>query len=263
MDEQSSHEATKFVEIVRVNGDLHSRQKDLVVKEAIYLLKMNGIAVTSLACTPTDLDRLATGFLFSWRIINSYADIRNILVKEDECTIDVETLDKSEYPVVSRIGMITSGCGSGKSPLELLRGWKVSSNLSISASSIVKMMAKFQRASALFTSTGGVHSAALCEPSVFLFFKEDIGRHNAVDKVIGECLMKGITMRDKMLLLTGRVSSEILVKAALCNIPVLVSQSAPTNLAVEAARVVGITLVGFARGERMNVYSHEERIEYG
>lgn len=263
-DNASPSAETETVEIVKVWGDRRARQKDFVVREAIYTIVVNGTKVASLACAPSDLESLAVGFLMSERIITSYADVRNILVKRDECAVEVETRGKIEFSAEGRITTIVSGCGSaGPSAtrlLELLRAWKITSMLTVSASSIVTIVKDFQKASWLFRSTGGVHSAAICEPDGIIFLKDDIGRHNAVDKVLGTCSIKGISTRDKILLLTGRVSSDVLMKAVLREIPMLVSQSAPTHLAIEIASESGITLVGFARGEAMNIYSHEWRI---
>ena len=112
----------------------------------------------------------------------------------------------------------------------------------------------------LFKSTGGVHSAAIAERDQILFYSEDIGRHNAVDKIVGECILKDISLEDKILLTSGRISSEIVIKGAKLGLPLIVSRSAPTSLAVELARETGITLVGFARGKRLNIYSHSVRI---
>jgi len=261
-DRASSPVGTETVEIVKVRGNRRARQKDIVVREAIYSIAVNGTRVASLACTPLDLESLAVGFLLSERVITSYADVLNLLVKRDECIIEVET--RGTIGAADRIATIVSGCGatgqSAERLLELLRAWKVTSKLTVSASSIVATIRGFQKASELFRSTGGVHSAAICEPDGIIFFKDDIGRHNAVDKVLGMCSIKGISTRDKIMLLTGRVSSDVLMKAVLREIPILVSQSAPTHLAIELATESGITLVGFARGEAMNIYSHEWRI---
>jgi len=250
------------IEIVKVQGNRRARRKDIVVKEAIYSIVVNGTRVASLACTPSDLESLAVGFLLSERIITSHADVLNLFVKGDECIIEVETRDKKE--VADRIASISSGCGSADTSadrlLGLLRARKITSELTVSARSIVAIIKGFQKASELFRSTGGVHSAAICEPDGIILFKDDIGRHNAVDKVLGTCSIKGISTKDKILLLTGRVSSDVLMKAVLREIPILISLSAPTHLAIELATESGITLVGFARGEAMNIYSHEWRI---
>ncbi len=112
----------------------------------------------------------------------------------------------------------------------------------------------------MYSKTGGVHSAALASENEIFIFKEDIGRHNAIDKVIGEGLKKECVFESKIMISSGRISSEVLFKVQKARIPLLVSQSAPTNQAVKLARDMEITLVGFARGNRMNVYSKEERI---
>ena len=123
------------------------------------------------------------------------------------------------------------------------------------------MVKKFQMKSELYKTTGGTHSAALSDGENILIFHEDIGRHNAVDKVIGDAFLQQIRLDDKILITSGRVSSEILLKVAKGGIPLLVAISAPTDMAVELANKLGITLIGFARGKRMNVYTHEERIK--
>lgn len=249
------------IEIVKVQGNRRARRKDIVVKEAIYSIVVNGTRVASLACTPSDLDSLGVGFLMSEGIITSYADVLNLSVKGDECIIGVETRGKIE--AADRIATLSGCVSTGPSTdrlLGLLRARKITSGLTVSVKSIVAIIKGFQRASELFRSTGGVHSAAICEPDGIILFKDDIGRHNAVDKVLGTCSIKGISTKDKILMLTGRVSSDVLMKAALRGIPILISLSAPTHLAIELATESGITLVGFARGEAMNIYSHEWRI---
>ena len=122
------------------------------------------------------------------------------------------------------------------------------------------MMHDFQGSSPEFQDTGGVHSAALADGSRILHVREDIGRHNAVDKLIGAAIIKGMSLQDKIVLSSGRISSDIVLKIRKTAISTIVSRSAPTNQAVNHARAADITLVGFARGKRMNVYSGERRI---
>ncbi len=141
-----------------------------------------------------------------------------------------------------------------------LRRHKIKSRFKISSQSILSLMREFQRRSTLFKKTGAVHSAALSNGRDILIFREDIGRHSAVDKIIGRALVEGIDMRDKIILSSGRISSEILLKAQKCVIPVVISRGAPTSQAVKLARDLNITVVGFARGDRVNVYSGVERI---
>ena len=105
-----------------------------------------------------------------------------------------------------------------------------------------------------------MHSAALCDTTNIIVFSEDIGRHNAIDKIFGECLLNDITTDDHIIITSGRISSEILLKVAKRNVPLIVSKSAPTDLGVRLADELGVTLVGFVRGKRMNVYTHAGRI---
>jgi FdhD protein len=121
-------------------------------------------------------------------------------------------------------------------------------------------MEEFRKRSEIHRQTGGVHAAALADHTGVLVFREDIGRHNAVDKVIGAYLVKENSFKDRILLTSGRLSSEILQKVQRCRLPIVVSRSAPTDRSVALARERNITLIGFARGRRMNIYSGEERI---
>jgi len=121
-------------------------------------------------------------------------------------------------------------------------------------------MESLQQQAVLFKATGGVHSAALADTEKILFFCEDIGRHNAIDKIIGEAIKAGTATDDKIIVSSGRLSSEILLKAAKLQIQMLVSRAAPTSLSIELAESLNITLVGFVRGKRINIYSHGWRI---
>jgi FdhD protein len=121
-------------------------------------------------------------------------------------------------------------------------------------------MKAFHKRSLGYRETGGVHSAALAEKDNILIVREDIGRHNTVDKILGYAMLNSINLSDKVILISGRISSEIVLKTIKTKIPMIVSRSAPTDQAVEHARDSNITLIGFVRGQRMNVYSGLGRI---
>ena len=187
-------------------------------------------------------------------------ELKDSLIREVPLTIN---LNKKE--------LVTLLC-TPKDIEDLVRGFlftsraplhrrKIESRFTISSQSILSLMQEFQRRSTLFMETGAVHSAALSNGRDILIFREDIGRHSAVDKIIGRALVEGIDMRDKIILSSGRISSEILLKAQKCAVPVVISRGAPTNQAVKLARDLNITVVGFARGDRVNVYSANERIK--
>ncbi len=157
---------------------------------------------------------------------------------------------------------ITSGCGRGASFYSAAdaTGQKVESQLEMSAHEVFTLVGEFQHRSWTYRATGGVHSAALCDTKNILLFSEDIGRHNAIDKIFGECVLKDIPTDDRIIITSGRISSEILLKVAKRNIPILISKSAPTDLGVKLANDLGVTLLGFVRGKRINAYTNNWRI---
>jgi len=237
---------------------------DVVAEEAEFTLFVNGEEFASFLCTPADQINLGLGYLVSEGIIQKQTDVLLINFQEMEHYVDIrlepsiKVINKNEVKKV-----LTSGCGKGSIFLKSLREINLLSSspvLEIHSSFIYSLMQKFQKMSELFLQTGGVHSVGLCTPAEILFHKEDIGRHNAVDKILGECLSQNLVTSDKILLLSGRMATEIVQKAGRAGIQILLSKSAPTSMAIDMANKIGMTLVGFVRGERMNVYSHPKRI---
>jgi FdhD protein len=137
----------------------------------------------------------------------------------------------------------------------------VESNVIISPDEVFKLVNEFQHISKLYLATHGVHSAALSDTENIIIFSEDIGRHNAIDKIFGECLLEDIPTDDRIIISSGRLSSEILLKVSKRNIPVIISISAPTNLGLKTADRLGITLIGSVRGKKMDVYTHDRRLK--
>jgi len=175
---------------------------------------------------------------------------------EDEIRVDIP----ASGGVSEGERVVTSGCAGGVSLVKDLSGIRLSDKTSFRSASIRTAFTEFQKRSDVYRKTGGVHSAAVVDEDSMLAFAEDIGRHNAVDKVIGYCLLENISFEGKMMLASGRLSSEILSKCAGCGIPVVVSRAAPTSLAVKIAEQAGITVIGFMRGSRMNVYTCDGRV---
>ena len=130
----------------------------------------------------------------------------------------------------------------------------------LSAGEVRKLLSRMIRRCDTYQQTGGIHSAAIANKGSILLFAEDVGRHNAVDKVIGRAYMDSMDLGDKLLLCTGRISSEILVKAARSGLPVVVSRTSPTDLSARQAEKLGITLIGFVRGGNVSIYSGMQRI---
>jgi FdhD protein len=255
---------TERLPVWQVSEKGKSNTVDVVVKEFPLTITLNNREVVTLLCSPTNLDYLAIGFLFSEGLITGKDDIKKIIVDQQTGVVRVESEeDKGFADELLFKRFITSGCGRGASfysAADVQNLVKVESDIEISASQVFALVDEFVQRSEVFKATGGVHSAALCDTENILVFSEDIGRHNAIDKVFGECMLKDIPTAGRLIITSGRVSSEILLKVARRNIPLLISKSAPTNLGVRLADDLGVTLVGFARGRKMNVYANEWRI---
>ena len=254
---------TEKVNILRLNEDSASEIEDTVVREFPLTIILNDQELVTMLCSPANQKELAVGFLYSEGLIETRVEIKNVTLHEGTGIIRVETEGGDELArevLFSRL--ITSGCGRGASFYNAadVTGKKVESLIQVSIGEILALTRDFQHRSETYRATGGVHAAALCDTRSILVFSEDIGRHNAMDKVFGECLLKDIPTDDHLVITSGRISSEILLKVARRNIPVLVSKSAPTNLGVNMANELGVTLVGFVRGKRANVYTNTWRI---
>jgi len=250
--------------IQRITREGKQDTEDIVTQELSLTIILNHRELVTLLCSPTDLKYLAIGFLFSEGLIKNKEEIKKIIVDDQKGVVRVETEDGKE-PANERLfkRLITSGCGRGASfysDADIHELAKVESRIGISAVEIFALVKEFQHRSQIYRATGGVHSAALCDTGSILLFSEDIGRHNAIDKIFGECLLKDIPTNDRIIITSGRISSEILLKVAKRDIPVLISKSAPTNLGVKLANDLGVTVIGFVRGERMNVYTHGWRV---
>jgi len=253
--------------IQRVTKEGKEDTEDIVTKELPLTIILNKRELVTLLCSPADLNYLAIGFLFSEGLLNSRDEISEIVVDDQNGVVRVGIKEggQPESELTFR-QLVTLGCGRGASFYSLAdvqSQAKVESQIKIPAVAVLALVKEFQHRSQVYRTTGGVHSAALCDTRRILVFSEDIGRHNAIDKVFGECILADIPIADRIVITSGRVSSEILLKVVRGSIPILISKSAPTNLGVRLASELGITLIGFARGERMNVYSHGWRVVAG
>jgi len=260
-------DSVKMFPIQRVTKEGKNDTEDLVTREIALTIILNNRELVTLLCSPSDLKYLAVGFLSSEGLVKSKDEIKKITVDEQRGVVRVETEEDKEFAnelIFKRF--ITSGCGRGASfysAADIQGQAKVESQIVISAIEVFSLVREFQRCSQIYRITGGVHSAALCDTTNILVFAEDIGRHNAIDKIFGQCLLENISTDEQMIITSGRISSEILLKVAKRNIPVIISKSAPTDLGVRLANDLGITLVGFVRGKRMNAYTNDWRIVTG
>jgi FdhD protein len=238
--------------------------EDIVAKEFPLTIILNNQELVTLLCSPSNLRYLAVGFLLSEGLLKNKDEIKRIIVDGRKGVVQVEMERKEELARGASFSRsIASGGGKGASFYRdaAAQGQeKVESKIEISTLGVSALANKFQRRCQVYRATGGVHSAALCDTVNVIVFREDIGRHNALDKVFGECILRDIETDDRIIITSGRVSSEILLKVARRNIPILVSRAAPTDLGVKLANELEVTLVGFARGRKMNVYAHDWRI---
>lgn len=252
---------TKELNITRINNGFKEDILDLVIEEIPLDVFVNSEFYAALMCTPLEVKELAIGFLFSEGVISSMDSIKSVdhLFENRLCVF----LNHEILVEPGSVRAITSGCGKGSVHVISLEEGSlkpIESNCSFAAIDILKLMKEFNSKSYLFKQTGGVHSCCICSPESLLLFSEDIGRHNALDKVVGKALLSSLDLKDKMVMTTGRVSSDIVVKVAKAGIQLIVSHSAPTSLALSLAKAANITIIGFARGSRMNIYCNKQRV---
>lgn len=262
---------TKTYRIIRCDSSGRMPAEDPAVVEYQLNLFLNGEEFVSLLCTPKDLEVLVVGYLYSEGIIHTPDQLEEIRIDEEAETAHVTTRnrDKYQYKGNNLFGTrtVTTACGGQRSiPYRVIEFLGVKSDeikkqIQLRPEQILSLAARFNKSSDLFLSTGGVHSCALCNQDEILLLEEDIGRHNALDKILGKALKGGIPFQDKIVLTSGRITEEMVRKVIRAQIPVLVSRSAPTDAAIEMARNLNLTLIGFARGNRMNIYSNEDKID--
>jgi FdhD protein len=249
--------------IQRVTKEGRSNIKEVFARELPVTIILNNQELVTMLCSPTNLEYLAACFLASEGLIQSKDEIKKLLVDGERGVVRVETVEPKEWAqdiLFKRI--ISSGCGRGASFYSAAdaASQRVKSRTEISTDEVFALVNEFQHSSEVYLATGGVHSAALCDRKRILVFSEDIGRHNAIDKIFGKCLLEYIPTDDRIVITSGRISSEILHKVAKRNIPIIISISAPTNLGVKIADNLGITLISSVRGKRMNVCTNDWRI---
>ena len=229
-----------------------------VPKEMAFTIFINTQELVTILCTPIKLNCLVLGYLLAEGIITGMKDVAMMRVCEDDALADVK-LVKSDFVLPQR-RILTSGCGGGVSFKSDLKDLKLLSSVTIAPKQVLQLMKEMLGKAELYNLSGGIHTSSISDGKTILATGEDIGRHNTLDKIMGECLLRNISTQDKILLTSGRVSSEMLRKAAGMRSPVIVSLTSPTERAVLLARDLDITLAGYARGNRLTVYAHPERL---
>lgn len=240
-------------------GKLSAREGE-VVAEFPLLLNVNGREVATLIASPHDLRFLVAGFLRLQGFVERVEDFHLLSVCNDYGIARVQI--RGELPERLK-PVLTSGCGTGITftlPFASKRGTGSPPGRRFSPDTVFAMMDELARKAQGYRSHGGMHSAAVGDGSICLF-AEDLGRHNTIDRIAGEALLKGIDLAGKMLVTSGRVSAELVAKGALLGIELIASRTSPTDMAVRMADEAGITLIGYVRSGRFDLYCHPERLE--
>lgn len=264
----NDNKITKKIQVTNINNGIRTTILDDVVIEYSLTIFINDILLATLLCSNCNLKELAIGHLYTNRIINSINDIEDIVLeeKEDRADINIHIDDKlyNSKNLEKSQKIITTSSGKQYSYFEdiimNIENLIVSKDQTFSSNEILTNVESFCSESEGFNKTGGLHSAKLCTNSGLNIHMEDIGRHNAFDKVVGAALSENINFADSYIITSGRVPSDMIIKAVCIGVPLLVSKSAPTNISVQIAYKMGLTLIGFARGKRLNIYTFCERI---
>ncbi|MFJ6208161.1 formate dehydrogenase accessory sulfurtransferase FdhD [Lysinibacillus sp. NPDC092081] len=253
-------------EIIRVEGNQIKEIEDTVVTEYAVTVKINEQEFVTMVCTPEYVEDMVIGYLASERIIRDYEDIEAIWHQEKEGFVHVKTKRVNPYfQQIQNKRYITSCCGMSRQGFVFANDALVAKKMEgihvrITTDDCFRLMRDMQDLAEIFKQTGGVHNAALCDANGVLLSRMDIGRHNALDKIYGYCLKNKISIQDKIIVFSGRISSEILLKVSKIGCEIVLSKSAPTELALQLAEQLGITTVGFIRQNTLNIYTHKERI---
>jgi len=249
------------VNLTRIKGNKREEISDLVAKETTFTILLNKKKLVTLNCSPEKYKFLGLGFLYTSGILQKKEDVISLDINEKQglMNIKIKGVSLSSEDIINGdlwIGNYQQPEEQEETPLSIDTYLKIGSNL------VYSLISEMQARAGFFKLTGGVHSCALADKNgSIILFSEDISRYNSIDKILGEAFLNDITTEDKIILTSCRITSGILRKIIIGKLPIVISRAAPTDLAIKLAKRMGITLVGFVRGKRMNIYTHPERIE--
>lgn len=240
------------------NGEWETLGAGVIVETPVSLT-VNGQIWLTFMCTPTELEALAIGFLFNEGVIKSKDEIELVRVCPSNDNVDVWLKNPVEQPVQWRR---TSGCTGGATAvlLDKIRP-DLNNGLLITPVDVKELIRTLTNAQVLYREVGGVHTSILTNGEGVILSAEDVGRHNSLDKIAGRCLLENVQLVRKILVTTGRISSEMIQKAARIGAAVVISRTSATTLSVSLADKWGITLIGYARRDQFIVYTHAERVQ--
>jgi FdhD protein len=231
-----------------------------IIQEVLLTVHVHGKPQACIACTGLYLEELAIGFLKSEKIIMIPEEIEKIEINNREKHVNVILKNKNVFSKASVKNISSSGARGSGANIETLLPLPVPVDFKIRAKVALKLMDELLEKSVLHNKTGGTHCSALASKEKIIALREDIGRHNTIDMLGGYALLQKIDPLGAIILTTGRISSEIVYKVWNLGIPVIISHSAPTDKAVELLHKANMTLIGYVRNGRMNIYSHERRL---
>lgn len=247
------------------HGQLHETYDDYVTEFPLTIM-INGEEFATVICSPTHLNELILGFLASEGVILKRLELKQIDIDESKGFVHVElTYNVHDRIQLSNKRLVASCCGKSREfyfQNDAAIAKTSMSKIQLHPEQVLTMMHRLQDESETFQATGGLHNAAISDGDAFYIHRQDIGRHNALDKLYGYCIENEISVRDKILIFSGRISSEILIKAAKIGVGMIISKSAPTTLAIQLANDLNITAIGFVRNQHFNIYSHAHRITH-
>jgi len=246
--------------IIRVEDNKKNKMVDLIAREKELTIFLNQKKIVKLNCSPGDYKCLGVGFLFTAGILAGKEEIKSIKTEKDSVNINtkVDTLISGKMNQISSTIEV-----SRQYPKMTLTDSNFFDNYKINPGTVYHLIAEMQEKASFFKLSGGVHSCALADADgTIVLFSEDISRYNTIDRVLGEALLKDIDTNDKIMLTSCRITLGIIKKIMNADIPIVISRAAVTDSAVRMANLYCITLIGFTRGKRMNIYTHPERITF-
>lgn len=262
-DDENGREATPTgiqpVEYVSLSGTDPQHIEGSVPEEALACISVNATELATFMCTPRDLDLMALGFLYNEGIIDSLDDVRAYHVSRNRTCVDMWLHDLSFQPPEREI--TTTGCGGGVTFDDLSEAHEpLESDLRATPQQLAALMRQLHLGASLYQEARGIHTAVLAEGDRVLLQVEDVGRHNCLDKLSGAALLNHVPTKDRILLSSGRISSEMINKARRLQTPIVCSRTSPTSLSVALAEAWNMTIVAYLRQDRMRVYTHPERL---
>jgi FdhD protein len=275
------------LDYLEYDGKRATRVTRPVIAETPWVLYVDRRELVTFMCSPIGLHHLALGFLLSEGIIGGRDDVWQLKVYLDEDRVymyfpdagldgvlSMQTCEEAAGGIDVRLRrpmtarpekrILTSGCGGGVTFDDLSAARPpLQSDLRISAGQVAQLMRQLNESAGLYRASRGVHTSALADTEHVLVLAEDVGRHNTLDKIRGACLLQELPTRDRVLVSSGRISSEMITKARKMEVPIVMSRTSPTITSIRLAQSWDMTLIGYVRGRQMRIYTGAERVIFG